>query len=175
MIIAITGKPGIGKTTVIKKIIEKLQNKAIGFYTQEIRNSRTRKRLGFEVITTDGQRSILAQKFKEGKYKVGSYTVDVENFEKIVIPLLEKALEEKDKVIVIDEVGKMELLSKKFQELLKKLLSKNDAKIILTVPIKDVHPIVKEIKNRPDVKIIELTLDNRDTIPSKILEKLNER
>lgn len=172
MIIAITGKPGIGKTTAIKKIIEKLGDKAIGFYTQEIRHPKTKQRLGFKVITTDGKEGNLAQKFKDSRYKVGSYGVNVDEFEKIVIPTLQKALKQKDKIIVIDEIGKMELFSKNFEEIVRNLLKERDIKAVITIPIKDVHPLVKEIRNNPDVKVLEITYSNRDTIPDKVLEIL---
>lgn len=172
MIIAITGKPGIGKTTAIKKIIEKLGDKAIGFYTQEIRHPKTKQRLGFKVITTDGKEGVLAEKFKDSIYKVGSYGVNIDEFEKIVIPTLQEALKQKDKIIVIDEIGKMELFSKKFEELVRNLLKERDIKAVITIPIKDVHPLVKEIRNNPNLKVLEITYSNRDTIPDKVLEIL---
>ncbi len=170
MIIALTGKPGIGKTTAIKKIIEKLGDRAIGFYTEEIRNPKTKQRIGFKVITTDGKSGILAQKFKTSKYTVGFYGVNVEEFEKVVVPLLEKALKEKDKIIVIDEVGKMELFSERFLKLVKEILKRKDIKAVITIPIRDVHPIVKEIRDRKDIIKLEITKTNRDFIPEKILE-----
>jgi len=120
MIISLTGRPGIGKTTAIKRIIEKLKDRAVGFYTEEIRHPETKKRLGFKVITTDGNEGILAEKFKPSKFKVGSYGVNVEDFENLVIPVLEKAFKERDKIIVIDEIGKMELFSDKFYYLKQK-------------------------------------------------------
>ncbi len=175
MIIAITGKPGIGKTTVIKKLLEKLGDKAIGFYTQEIRHPETKQRTGFKVITTDGAEGILAQKFEDSPYKVGSYGVNVKEFEDLVIPVLEKALNEKDKIIVIDEIGKMELFSKKFVELIKKLLTQKDIKAVITIPVKDIHPLIKQIRNSPDTVIIELSYSNRDQVPQKLLEILDER
>ncbi|NPA51562.1 MAG: NTPase [Aquificae bacterium] len=175
MIIAVTGKVRSGKTTAVKKVLQAIQDRAIGFYTEEIKDPKTNQRIGFKVVTTDGRESILALKGKKGRYKIGSYSVNVEEFEKTVIPLLEEALNQKDKIIVIDEIGKMELLSRKFTELVDKIISQRDIKAIVTVPLKDVHPIVKKIKTSPDTILIHLTPSNRDQIPKKILEILDER
>ncbi len=173
MIIALTGKPGIGKTTAVKRIIEKLKDKAVGFYTEEIRHPETKMRLGFKVITTDGKEGILAEKFKPSKFKVGSYGVNVEEFERLVIPVLEKALKEKDKIIVIDEIGKMELFSEKFKKIVKELLNKKDLDAVITIPVKNIDPVVREIRERNDIVKIEITPSNRNEIPDKILEMLS--
>ncbi len=173
MIVALTGKPGIGKTTDVKRVIERIRDRAVGFYTEEIRHPETKMRLGFKVITTDGKEGILAEKFKPSKFKVGSYGVNVEEFESLVIPVLEEALKDKDKIIVIDEIGKMELFSEKFKRIVKELLNRKDLNAVITIPVKDVDPIVREIRERNDIVKMEITLSNRDEIPDKVLEMLS--
>lgn len=172
MKILLTGKPGVGKTTVVKKVVQKLKDKVIGFWTEDIRD-KLNKRTGFKIVTTEGTEAILASKYLfETPYKVGSYYVDIETFEKIVIPVLKKALKE-DKTVVIDEIGKMELFSKRFISVVEEIFEKKE-KILATVPIKDVHPFVKKVKERKDVLLIEVTLSNRNYLPEKIIQMLEK-
>ncbi|WP_297455848.1 NTPase [Persephonella sp.] len=173
MKILITGKPGIGKTTIIKKLASYLKDRAIGFYTEEIRD-KTGHRKGFVIKTLDGKEGILALKGLASRYKVSKYGVNIEEFESIAIPVLEKALKE-NKIILIDEIGKMELFSEKFTQLIKQLFEDKNKTIIATIPIKNVHPVIKWIKSLPDAQIIEIDYTNRDYIPEKILESINER
>ncbi len=172
MKILLTGKPGVGKTTVVKKVVQKLKDKVIGFWTEDIRD-KLNKRTGFKIVTTEGTEGILASKYLfETPYKVGSYYVDVEMFEKVVIPVLEKALKE-NKTVVIDEIGKMELFSKSFISVVEEIFEKKE-KILATVPIKDVHPFVKKLKKRKDILLIEVTFSNRNYLPEKIIQLLEK-
>lgn len=169
MRVLITGKPGIGKTTVIKKVINGIPDRTCGFYTEDYRDI-SGKRKGFRIFTTDGLSHILAEKGFRSKFKVGSYGIDVEGFEKIVIPLLERCMERREKILVIDEIGKMELFSKRFADLIKSIFRDEKRDIIATVPIKDVHPVVRWIKNLPDTVVISLNSSNRDEVPDRIID-----
>ena len=90
-----------------------------GFYTEEIRVMD--RRMGFRIITLDGKDGILAHVDCNSNYKVGKYRVDLDSFESVAIPTLEKAIKDKA-IIVIDEIGKMELFSMKFKELVSNIL-----------------------------------------------------
>lgn len=158
--IFLTGQPGVGKTTIIKKWIEKIEN-AGGFYTEEIREKGKRK--GFKIVTLDGKEGILASCEKEGRLKVGKYTVDIEEFENTGVKSIQEALEnEKIKYIVIDEIGKMELFSERFKEVVEKALESD--KIVIGVLTKAKNDFAEKIRKRKDVKIIEVDKKNRDKI-----------
>ncbi len=167
MKIFLTGKPGVGKTTVVNKIVSLLRDKAIGFWTEEFRDPESNKRLGFKVITTEGKTAILASKSLNSPFRVGSYGVNIKNFEEIVIPLLENAIKQRDKIIVIDEIGKMELFSEKFTDLVKKIVFDDIYRVIATIPIKDVHPLVASIRKFKG-NLIEITEENRDRMTNYI-------
>ena len=164
--ILITGKPGSGKTTLIKRIVEKLDLNAGGFYTEEIRVGG--KREGFKIISLDGKESILAHINIKGKYKVGKYGVDIKSIEEIGVESIFKALEEKD-AVVIDEIGKMELLSSNFRHAVNVAL--NSEKIVLATILLAPHPFTDKIKRRNDVKLFYLTIENRESVAEEI-EKL---
>lgn len=172
MKIFLTGKPGIGKTTVVKKLVNLLKDKATGFWTEEFRDPKTDKRKGFKVITTEGKISILADKNLNSPFKVGSYGVNIKDFEVLVIPLLEKAIKQKNKIIIIDEIGKMELFSEKFIDSVKKIVFSDDYNIIATIPVKDIHPLVGLIRKMKEGNLIEITAENRDRITDYIYNLL---
>ena len=104
--VLITGPPGVGKTTLIKKLRE-LCMPVTGFYTEEIRGSNG-VRLGFDVISLDEEslrKPLAREQSNQRGPKVGKYTVHISEFESVAIPCLEKAISNEDKVIIIDEIG----------------------------------------------------------------------
>lgn len=172
MKVFITGAPGVGKTTLVRKVVEKLGDRAIGFWTEEVRDRKTRRRVGFKVVTTDGKEALFASKRFTSKKLVGSYGVNVKRFEGIVIPLLKRALKERNRVVVIDEVGKMELFSKEFRELVRELAHDPKVKLLATLPIRDVHPLVRELRKMQGAVLIELTRGNREGMDEEIMKLL---
>ncbi len=164
--ILITGIPGIGKTTLIRKLCEKLKDfHPVGFYTAEIREKGVRK--GFELISLDGRRGILSHTDIKSPYRVSKYGVDVKGFENFLdfIPFLDP----KTRLIIIDEIGKMECFSDKFKRLLKEILD-SDKLIIATIALKG-SGLIAEVKKRDDAKMFEITHNNRDTLLSEILKR----
>jgi len=162
--ILITGPPGIGKTTLIMKILDRVKmGYPVGFYTEEIRDQGVRK--GFELISLDGERSILSHVKISSPYRVGKYRVDVYGFEAFLesLPFSDPA---KD-LIIIDEIGKMELMSEKFRRLIIELLD-SPKPVIATIALKGVGLIAK-IKEREDVKLYEMNLANRDRLLNQLL------
>jgi nucleoside-triphosphatase len=163
----ITGLPGVGKTTLIKKILETLKNfHPAGFYTEEIREEDTRK--GFEMISLDGRRGLLAHADIRSPCRVGKYRVDVKGFENFLnsIPFFNPNIH----LIMIDEIGKMECLSDQFKNLMKELLD-SEKWVIATIALKG-SGLIEEIKKRHDIELFELTKNNRDTLLADILKEV---
>ena len=173
MKIILTGEPGIGKTTIIKKLLQRLGDRAIGFWTEEVRDPKTKKRTGFKVISTEGNAQLFASKFFTSKHLVGSYGVNTARFESVVLPLLEKAKKAKGLYIVMDEIGKMELFSAGFRGLVKEILFNPKYKVIATIPIRDVHPLVRDIRRLQGAVVIEVNKENRDFLVEEILKLLD--
>jgi nucleoside-triphosphatase len=165
----ITGRPGAGKTTLAMKVIEASGLSPGGFYTEEIRVAGDRK--GFKIKTFGGREGTLAHVEHKDGPRVGKYSVDVESFESIALPELETALQG-SQLIVIDEIGKMELFSQRFKELVIKAL---DGPYPLLGVIKEHgNGFIQEIKTRPDVRLFTLTLQNRNSLLQEILDALKE-
>lgn len=168
--IFLTGRPGVGKTTVIIKVVEGFRGRAGGFYTQEIRKGNLRE--GFQVRTLDGRDGVLAHVGHSGPFRVGRYGVDVDAFDEIALPSLERALE-RDELIVIDEIGKMELFSRRFQTLIQKVLASD--KRTLGVIHQRIDSFTQRIRQWPTVEIWAVTEANRDSLPRLILEELEQK
>jgi len=122
----ISGPPASGKSTLVSKVVDFLRKNDIkvgGIVTPEVRDKG--RRIGFKVVDLMTlKESIFASINYKSNYRVGKYFVDVELFENIAIPALEKAEIESD-IVVIDEIGRMELFSKNFEETVKRILSKS--------------------------------------------------
>ena len=168
--IFITGKPGCGKTTLIKEILKELKIPAQGFFTEEIREKG--KRVGFKIKTLNQKEGILAHKDLKSQFRVSKYGVNLKDLEEIGVKELEKGLE-KEHLLIVDEIGKMELFSQRFKDIiLRSLESKN--KVLGTIMIKE-NPFSKKIKKRSDTKIFYLAPENKKMIKKEILEILNPK
>jgi len=162
MFILITGRPGIGKTTVLEKLAQKLSHRAYGFITKEIRQGR--KRVGFDIFSPENEfLGRLARRDFKSNYRVGAYGVDLESFEKAVLPLLKPV---SNKILIIDEIGKMELFSVAFREKLLKLKDPNC--IVISSIMQKTHPFADRIKNLEKSIICEVTLKNRDNLVNEL-------
>jgi len=168
--LALTGRPGIGKTTAVKRVASLLGDRAGGFWTEEIRKDG--RRWGFKVVRSDGVECLLASVEGSSPYRVGRYLVFVDEFNRCAVPFLKELLNEKPFLVVVDEIGKMELLSSKFEELCYRILEE-EGNFLVTLPLKNFHPLILEFKRR--FKVIHLTLENRDEIPFKIVKLLEGR
>ena len=154
MNILITGKPGSGKTTLIQKVIEGHEN-LCGFFTREIRENR--KRVGFAIETMDGRKGVLAHVSIESPFRVSKYRVNLKDIDEVCVP----SLSVEGCLIIIDEIGKMELFSDKFKQKVEEAL--DTGKVLATI-MEQPHPFADKIKKRNDVKVFVLTEDNRNEL-----------
>lgn len=165
--VLITSSPGTGKTTLIIRVVERLRKlgfKAGGFYTEEIRERG--RRLGFKVTSLDGHQGVLADVKGIDGPKVGRYRVRLREFEAIGVKALEGAVEYSD-IIIVDEIGKMELFSEAFRDALKQAL--NSSKPLIGTIGRIDNPLVSQIKRRPDVRLISLSKNNRDELVNVVV------
>jgi nucleoside-triphosphatase len=162
----LTGPPGCGKTTLIKQIAEQMASDAAGFYTEEIRKDG--KRDGFRIEFLNGSSGVLARKGLKSKHKVGSYGVDLEEFESLIDKEILNIM--KSPCVIIDEIGKMELFSHKFREIIGELLNSNQT--LLGTIIYKAHPFADSIKAREDVMLIKMDRNAFQDAKNKILNIL---
>ena len=166
----LTGRPGCGKTTVIRRLVESLAVSAGGFYTEEIR--RGGRREGFALITLDGQTATLASVHTPSRHRVSKYGVELDSIDEVGVPAIERATA-RAALVVIDEIGKMELFSNRFRQAV--LSALESGKPLLGSIMLAPHPWANAIKARPEVEVILLTEANRSQVQSDLLARLRDR
>lgn len=163
MKLVLEGAPGVGKTTVARRLVSLLRDADIsvsGFLTTEVRTAG--RRVGFEIETVQGQRGVLAHVDFEGPPRVGRYGVDLDTLERVALPAVDLNAD----AVVVDELGNMELASRAFRDTAEALF---DARlpIVVTVHARR-HPFTDRLKRRNDIHLVRVSSDNRDALPREL-------
>ena len=166
--ILVSGRPGIGKTTLVLKVVAGGIPLAGGFTTEEVRKDGSR--MGFRVKDIhSGEEGILADIDRKGPPRVGKYGVDVASFDRIGVNALRESMGRQG-CIIIDEIGKMELCSRAFEDAVTAAMD-SDHPLLGTIPA---YPLVflEGLRRRGDVTVIEVTASNRDGLAPRLVELL---
>ncbi|MEM4334886.1 MAG: NTPase [Candidatus Caldarchaeum sp.] len=165
---ALTGRPGVGKTTALVRVVELLVKdgyKPGGFYTREVRQGGVRT--GFEIVDlTSGARAELASVGRVEGPHVGRYAVNLDSIRSVAVAGVKKALAEADAVFV-DEVGPMELLSREFVDVVREVL-RSGRPALFTLHISARHSVVQEVRNHAGQYLYVLDVRNRDAVPHTV-------
>ncbi|MHA1964265.1 MAG: nucleoside-triphosphatase [Candidatus Thorarchaeota archaeon] len=165
--VLLTGKSGTGKTTAIRSIAAELDPDSLaGFWSKEIREEG--QRVGFAIETLSGKTGTLAHVNLKVGPRVSKYRVSIEDIDSIIVPEMEMA-RESGRLIIIDEIAKMELFSENFANEVLRCL--DTGRVIGTIQERKL-PFLDEVRNRNDVAVFELTIANRNRIPLQVLEFL---
>ncbi|MFX1518713.1 MAG: NTPase [Promethearchaeota archaeon] len=170
----IQAPPRTGKSTLISKICSMLEAKGYkigGIQTPEIREKN--RRVGFWALNIyTGKKEILAHIDIKSRFRVSKYGVDINGFDRLALAAINSAIENCD-LIVIDEIGKMELFSEKFQDAVIRGLDSSKP-VIGTMGMID-HPFVRLLKSRADVRILTLSRENKERTYREICDLLGLR
>lgn len=168
--VLITGPPGAGKTTLALAVVEELRGRGevpAGFTTAEIR--RGGRRTGFVVTGLGGLERTLAVRGGQGP-GVGGYGVDVDAFEEVALLELENGLE-LGQTLVIDEIGKMELLSHRFRDLVPRCF---EAPCLLATLRADADPLTAQLARRPDVHTVAVQPHRQPEVAREIADLVSD-
>lgn len=164
----LTGKPGIGKSSAIKKIVNAVGSASCGgFYTEEIRVQGIR--MGFRLVTLDGREGIMAYKGLAGPISVGSYGLDLACLDNLGVTAIYEALANQ-KLVIIDEIGPMEIYSERFKKAVLDALNRSTP-LLGTIALRS-HRWLDAVKQHKRVTIYELTLANRDNVVAEVKDAL---
>jgi nucleoside-triphosphatase len=163
--VLLTGRPGCGKTTLVRRMVKELAQSAGGFYTEEIRERGLR--LGFKIVTLDGKEDVFAHVNFKTQERLGKYGLDLSPLETIGIEAVRKAVRARE-LTVIDEIGPMEIRSAIFREVVNEALNSR-APLLGTITARP-FPFTDAIKKRRDVTLIEIRGDNREQLVSELLD-----
>lgn len=172
--IGISGPSGIQKSNTIKSIIEMLDEEGIslgGMVTEPIMEDN--RRVGFQVMDWQTkEKAVFAHLNLDSSLEVKGFGVDLDSLNEVGVKAIRDGANEKD-VILIDEIGKMQVESEEFYSTVKKALEV-DKPLILTFEKKSRNPLLQEIRRRDDVRMLELTDVNKDLLPYKVLDLIKE-
>jgi nucleoside-triphosphatase len=168
-VLLFTGEKGVGKSTAVQHVIERVGLEHFtGFFTHEVRSEG--RRVGFEVVTLDGARGALASTASNSSLRVGredpggrrKYGVELEFLEGVAVPALREAIGTNDsRILVIDEIGPMQMLSGAFRQVVGEALTSKSL-VLGTVVLRSV-PWADDLKARDSVETFLLTRQNRGT------------
>jgi len=164
--ILLTGRPGCGKTTLIKRLVNNLPQRAGGFYTEEIRGHGSRT--GFKIVTLDGDEAVLADVDLKTSEHLGKYGLNLSALEAVGVKAVREAVQAR-RLVVIDEIGPMEIRSAIFRDAINEALD-SEVPVLATIFARSL-PFTDTIKSRADVTLIEVRQNNRDKLISELANK----
>jgi nucleoside-triphosphatase len=169
-ILLLTGVPGVGKTTLVRRVVATLEGlRLAGFTTEEIREGGQRR--GFRIVPLAGEGRTMAHVEFRGPARVGRYGVDAAAIDAIAATSL--APHPGVDLTVVDEIGKMECLSEGFVAAMRALLD-SDRRVLATIARRG-GGFVAEVKRNAEAALWEVTARNRDGLAERIRAWVEER
>ena len=167
--ILLTGRPGCGKTTLVKRIVKELTRPCGGFYTEEIRERG--QRVGFKLITLDGEEAVFADINSKTSEWLGKYGLDLAKLETVGVAAIREAVDAR-RLVVIDEIGPMEIRSAIFRDAVSKLFE-TAAPILATITARP-FPFTDAIKKRPDVRVVDVQPNTREQLVAELSAQFDQ-
>lgn len=171
-LLLVTGRPGIGKTTVLFKAAGSLTNmryKVGGMITREVLHEGTR--VGFEIMDLEtGRKGWLAHVDQQVGPKVSRYRVNLADLEDIGVKAIKNAVS-KAHIVIVDEIGPMELFSSAFEEAIVEAVE-SSIPLLVTIHHRSQAPLINFVKNRTDAETVEVTVENRAKLHEALVEKV---
>jgi nucleoside-triphosphatase len=166
----ITGDPGIGKTTMVSKVIFWAKSAGFtigGILTREVRSHG--ERLGFNLMDVSSEETSSLASSAPGSIgpRVGKYRVNLRTLSTLVPKAMQSARENSD-IIVCDEIGPMELFSPEFRRTVGEAVVNSRKASLCVIHKRLSDPLIEELRSNPESKVFEVTLENRDNLPQEI-------
>jgi len=164
----IVGVPGVGKTTLMKRLAQEFRGRPIdGFVTEELREEG--RRLGFWLSSLDGRQALLAHRELDSPHRVGAYKVNVSVLDELAVGIIRRSIQQA-LILFVDEVGRMELSSLAFQQALQDAID-HGPRIVATGGIYPL-PFLDAFKRRKDVELVPLSESNWKTVFEELRHRL---
>lgn len=162
--VLVTGRPGVGKTTLVVRVADNVRSHGFrvgGFVSREERVGGSR--IGFVLIDlATGEQAYLAR-VGTGTPRIGKYVVSIDNLERLGVKAVSDAISSAD-LVVIDEIGPMELLSQAFKKVVTQALD-SPKPVLATIHYraKD-DPFGRTVLARNDCQLFTVTESNREIL-----------
>jgi nucleoside-triphosphatase len=168
--ILLTGRPGIGKTTLINKSVRRIKETGIkigGISTREIRSGNIRKGFIIRDIESEREAIMASTDFEKGPL-IGRYRIDLSALVDVGVTAIRTAIDEAE-VVVIDEIGPMELLSPEMSKIILRAIESTKP-VLGVIHWKKRGRLIHAILSNPETKVIEVRHNNRDSLVSEIVD-----
>lgn len=157
-----TGPAGAGKTTLVKKAVRRLGDRAGGFYLDEAPKGQIPH---LRLVTLDGREGLLASRDLPSPVQVGPWHVDVDVLERLGLTAV-KAAAEARRVVIVDELSPVLLTSAGLSQAVEEALSGPEPVLGTLSP--QAHPVLDAIRARQDTLVLEVTTANRDQLLERV-------
>ena len=168
----VTGRPGVGKTSVLLRAAGDLKNRGYkigGMISRDVREGGVR--VGFEIMDfSTGQRGWLAHVNQPTGPQVSKYRVNLTDLNAIGISSILNAVKNED-IVIVDEIGPMELFSQAFREAVAQAIESSKP-VLGTIHFRARDTLIDAIKTREDAEILEVTYENRRHLHTQIVDKV---
>lgn len=162
----VAGEPRVGKTTLIRQVVSTMRMRAGGFYTEDLRASGNRE--GFRIVTLEGDIALLASAGHPGPVHVSKYGLSLEEFERVGVAAVRGAME-RGHVVVVDEIGRMQLFSRTFRQLILEAIKSGHP--VLGTVMTGRNPYADRIRQHRNVEVLTLTPENRQEVLGLLRER----
>lgn len=170
-LLLLTGNPGVGKTSVLLRIVESLRTRGYnvgGTVSLEVRVDG--ERVGFEILDLKtNRRGWLAHVVHQQGPEVGKYKVNIGDLESIGVAAINDAVRGFE-VVVVDEIGPMEFHSAKFKQAVREAVQ-SPKLMVCVVHWKAADSLLAEIGGRPDAEVYVVTRENRESLPAQVAKQ----
>ena len=168
--VAITGRPGVGKTTLIEQVLPLLHLSVGGFVVKEV--SVCGHRVGFALTDlATGRSGTLAHIHQPSGPRIGRYTVNLQTMEELGVPAVEAAIRSCD-LVVIDELAPMEMTNERFVPAVESALASSKRLLISTHATYD-HSLLHRV--RQELYLVRVKVSNRDGLADEVVRCLLAR
>lgn len=165
--ILITGKVGVGKTTLVKRLLQYISVPWCGYFTERIKDGG--KTLGHKMVTSDGRSKVFADRRWEELPQFGQMGVRREVFEQLGVDILRQARQSAE-LIVMDELGFMEANTENFHH---EVFLCFDCALPVVAVIKEAAAHHwSSLLSRQHAKVFDVSLHNRHLLLPELLEHL---
>lgn len=172
--VGISGAWGARKTETLESIIRMLSDEDIevgGMVTEPIMEDN--RRVGFQVMDwSTKEKAVFAHLDLDSPTEIKGYGVNLDSLNEVGVKAIKDAAKEKE-VVLIDEIGKMQVESEKFKEVVSKIFE-IDKPLIITFEKKSRNTLLQDLRRRDDVRMLELTDVNKNLLPYKVVELIKE-
>jgi len=167
MIILLTGKPGVGKSTLIKKVIDSYKDPMLWVMTHELLTEKG-NRVGFQANNSKGQIETVSHKTNiQSAAVIGQNAVDLNAVDRMFGRILNEAISFNG-LTIVDEIGPIQLLSSKFAEALSDAFSHSgQVNLISTIHYNDER--LEEFRISKDAWLFKVDETNRDVLTRLVI------